>query len=72
MYFTKKLGNEGVLYMEDFEITTDESIFPFVMEKTDTGGLVSEQVLQNIYQVAEDYDAYCSMIIFKSSVTTIY
>jgi hypothetical protein len=29
------------VYMEDFEITTDESIFPFVVEKIDTGGMVS-------------------------------
>jgi hypothetical protein len=49
--FTKNFGSEAILFMEDYTITSDNSILPITDIKEESGGLVSSFALKNPYQV---------------------
>ena len=69
--FSVDAGEECTLMMEDFTITTDESIIPFTSEKVDKGGLIPDNCIKNRYSVDpnDPYAIYSTMVIFKSPVS---
>jgi hypothetical protein len=68
--FTDKLGSEGILFTEEYKITTDESIWPFAENRVDSGGIVTQFALKNPYEIEED--VYCFFSFFKSGNSQIY
>jgi hypothetical protein len=57
--------------MEDFTITTDESIIPFATNKVETGGIVTKNCIKNHYEIDPSNPAplYSTMMFFKSPIS---
>lgn len=64
--FSRNLGGEGLLFVEDFNIKTDESILPFSQERSDQGGIISDPAIKDIFEVTSS--VYASFSFFKSSI----
>lgn len=45
LFFTKEEGSTGTIYVQDYQIETDESIFPITIKKTDTGATFSTVII---------------------------
>lgn len=69
--FSAIAGEECQLWMEDFKITTDQSIIPFADENEETGGIVTKNCIKNRYTIdRNDTEAvYSTIIIFKSPIS---
>ena len=69
--FSARGGEECQLWMEDFTITTDESILPFAEEKVETGGIVTKNCIKNHYEIdpTASEAVYSTMTIFKSPIS---
>lgn len=52
--------------MEDYTITTDNSISPLTDYSEITGGIVGQNAIKNRYEVSPDDTNYCTFFIFKS------
>ena len=52
--FSTTAGVNANLFMASFEITTDESIYPFEDVRNDTGGIVTELAQIHAYDVRQD------------------
>lgn len=66
--FSANAGEECTLMMEDFTITTDESIIPFTEVKEEKGGIITQKCIKNRYTLDPNDPAalYSTMTIFKS------
>ena len=53
------------IYSDDFQITTDESIFPFTAEHVDQGPIVNS-VFPNVYNLDNTTDVYCYINFFRA------
>ena len=53
------------IYSDDFQITTDESIFPFTAEHFDQGPIVNS-VFPNVYNLDNTTDVYCYINFFRA------
>lgn len=64
--FSKTGGEEAQIMMEDYTITTDNSISPLSDYSEVTGGIVGKNAIKNRYEVSADNPNYCTFFIFKS------
>ncbi len=69
--FSATGGEECQLWMEDFTITTDESILPFSEENVETGGIVTKNCIKNHYEISANDTAplYSTITFFKSPIS---
>ncbi len=70
MAFTTQLGVHSSIYIQDYEIVTDESILPFTQSKTQQGIAIPEPFKNTHFLV--NADLLANMMIYKSSSTTTY
>jgi hypothetical protein len=47
--FSSDYGGEGLLFVEDYSISTDNSILPTSSIQTESGGIISASAMKNTY-----------------------
>lgn len=65
--FSQTGGEEAQLMMEDYTITTDNSISPLSDFTEETGGIIGKNAIKNRFEISPDNTNYCTFFIFKSA-----
>jgi hypothetical protein len=68
--FSQHGGEEGRLLVEDFQISTDESILPFSNYLLESGGIITQNALKSTY--TEITDTYAIFFFYKSPTSKMY
>jgi len=71
MRFSKNQAANGDIYFSDYEITTDESIIPVKMDKTEAGGYVSDPLHSETYPKLATDNTYANFTLKKSRTSRI-
>ncbi len=69
--FSATQGSEAWFFFSDYQITTDNSIFPFSQNSEETGVLVEYKAINHPYTVSE-YTGYANLYLAKSSNSLKY
>lgn len=52
--------------VQDFTIETDDSISPFPVMLTESGGIVDKSAIKNRFDISADNNNYCTFFFYKS------